>query len=146
MIIKTIDERIAPDGENLGEVQAFVEVLASKLYDKSFGLTKQLYDKVMEIDLAESSKGHGQKIMSDKLYNYFIWSAANFKETEFLATLMMQSTILDYKIDVQTYIKSQLCLYFLLDEESTNNVFFQNHCKKQVDFDFGSDLVKEYIQ
>ena len=58
LIIRSLDERITPDGANLGKVRAFVELLASKLYDKSFGLTKELYDKVMEIDLAESSKGH----------------------------------------------------------------------------------------
>ena len=43
--------------------------------------------------------------------NYIAWSAAHFNEHEFLSTVLFQSAVLDFKIDIQTYLKCQLSLY-----------------------------------
>ena len=57
------------------------------------------------------------RIMNSKLYNHFAWGAANFQNNEFLFELMFKAAVLDFEIDMQTYIKCQLCLYFQDDNQ-----------------------------
>lgn len=78
--------------------------MASVLYDKNFHLLEKLYHKVKEIDMSRASDD--QKLMNDQLFNYFAWGAANFQKKEFLSQLMFQASILNFKIDMQTYIKA----------------------------------------
>ena len=67
-IIETLDQRIQEDGANADKVQKFVEILASKLYDKDIELVEKLYVKVMDIDLSPSalknSDGSSPKLMN----------------------------------------------------------------------------------
>ena len=50
------------------------------------------------------------KKLNDQLINYFAWSAAHFKKNNYLAETLFKSTILNFKIDLQTYIKCTLSL------------------------------------
>ena len=80
----------------------------------------------MEIDLENDHT----KIMNDLLMNYFIWGGAHHNQRQFLVEMMHQSSILDYKIDLQTYLKAQLCLYY---SDELNTLSRQNLDLYQVD-------------
>lgn len=50
--------------------------------------------------------------MSEKFFNYMAWGAAHFHKHDLLSKVLYQAAILDYSIDMQTYLKCQLSIYY----------------------------------
>ena len=50
--------------------------------------------------------------MSEQFFNYIAWGAAHFHAHELLSKVLYQAAILDYPIDLQTYLKCQLSIYY----------------------------------
>lgn len=101
-VIETLDERPDP--------KQFAGTLVGLLKEYDYELFKSLYRKVMKMD---------QKVMDDLMFNHFVWGAVNFKDRAFLVELMYTSSILDFKIDMQTYLKVQLGLYCSNEKSKT---------------------------
>lgn len=50
--------------------------------------------------------------MSEKFFNYMAWGAAHFQKHDLLSKVLYQAAVLDYAIDMQTYLKCQLSIYY----------------------------------
>lgn len=50
--------------------------------------------------------------MSEQFFNYVAWGAAHFHAHDLLSKVLYQAAILDYSIDMQTYLKCQLSIYY----------------------------------
>ena len=48
------------DGADVERIERFVQILASQLYDKDIGLLEKLYEKVMDIDLAQAALNNSE--------------------------------------------------------------------------------------
>jgi len=49
--------------------------------------------------------------------NYFVWGALHFNDRVFQAELMFHASLMGHRIDLQTYLKIQLNLYYNEDIE-----------------------------
>lgn len=55
--------------------------------------------------------------MTDLHMNYFVWGAAHYKQREFLSQVITHASVMGHKIQMQSYMKSLLSLYYLKETE-----------------------------
>ena len=81
-------------------------------------------------------------------------NAANFKQHDFLAQLLFESTVTGRKIEMQTYIKVIITLYYDMAHLSRNAhtdlmdyllKLFKQDCTTESDYNLGNDLIQEFI-
>jgi hypothetical protein len=75
---------------------SFITYLASLIHDKSVKLAEELHSKLQDEGIHPSSLA----------FNYFVQSAAHYKQYSFLMQLLYEATISDIPLDMNTYIKT----------------------------------------
>ena len=60
-----------------------------------------LYEKLLDI----------QAPVTPVIYNYLLYSCAHFSQQDAMRDLLVKTAVLDYPVDVQTYVKCQISLY-----------------------------------
>lgn len=88
------------DDVTLDKMKNFTVMLASNVYDQDIALLTQLYHKVISLQSEQ-----GLNFMSEQFFNYVAWGAAHFQQHDLLSKVLYQAAILDYSIDLQTYLK-----------------------------------------
>lgn len=84
--------------------------------------------------------------------NYLLWNAAHFNKHNHIVQLLLECTVTDIKIDMNTYIKLFTSLYFDIDIKYDRKEFltylyllYSNDHNTEV-FKFGTELFDEYIE
>ena len=108
-------------------------------------------------------QNNGKTIMESQHLNYFAWSGAKFQEKDFMTSVLFKASTLDFQIDMQTYIKCQLSLYYEEAEDGTCKLnaldpaereeyilyiytLFANDCHHLSNFEHATIMLEEFIQ
>lgn len=73
----------------------FLSAFASIIFDKDESLCINLYNKMVELNLP----------INVTQYNYFLWNAAHFNNSQHLTQLISEMTFLGIRLDLNTYVK-----------------------------------------
>ena len=120
-IISGLPSRFASvlaEGESLKEFKTLTRDLAALIFDKNLRLLKKMYETLSEIRLSQVTKevrdahGHESELVDEVMLNLFAQGCNHFGEQELLAEVFVRASVLDFKIDMQTYFKCQLNLLY----------------------------------
>ncbi len=82
--------------------QAFMTSFVAQIYDKDGDLTRDLYLKMRELEIP----------LNSLIYEYSILAAEIYKSKEDMTQLLFETAVLDYDVDMQTYVRLMSNSYF----------------------------------
>jgi hypothetical protein len=95
-------------------------------------------------------------VVDQHILNLMAQGCAMFNQKQRMADVMLQASVLDYRINMQAYFKCQLNTLYAEEEleenhfEQTNAllyyyILFANDCPTDEDFKFGRSFIEEYL-
>jgi len=75
-----------------------ISSLAKAVFDQDCSLLRVLHDTVFDLHVEKP-------VVSSELLNFLVWGAAHFGDKDLLAECLLKASVLNYKLDLQTYFK-----------------------------------------